>query len=241
MTNNWRNNTRFQVKDGSRVDVQVSDPINGDHSGSLLDISTGGLRMHVSKNLSPGSDIVLSIASEGGCSLDCEAAVCSTEPGIHGLVLRCAFYEDLEHAHLAGLATRGVIERRIEDRRPIDRNAVARTELDLEEFKVGLMDASQGGFCIRSESFDVKLNDRLKLVSIGESAANIRSRVAWKKEFDDQMILGCSFLTKDDYDSMLAHTTQRKRLPLQVLTDPTSWPMVAASVLLVIFAYAFLL
>lgn len=253
MTKDARRDPRYQVKDSNLVTVSASrtndiDDSVSDVSGVLLDLSRCGLRLRLEGFLPKGEEVRLTLnASQFDCPIQSDATIRWAEPDAGDRwIVGCDLNQKIPQESIQELATAGTLERRNDSRRLLSLTADAKTELEQGFNAVQVVDISDGGFRALGGELHAKVNDRLLLRVASDSTADvhlIRARVAWVNDLEGGQSLGCLFLTKADHSQMHAMANQEvtdNNLDEARPRVTTTWAMVGAAVLVIVFVQFFL-
>lgn len=244
MVREKRSDSRFQARpDSTELSIQV---IQGrdEIPATLMDMSRGGVRISLAKELSVGDPIRLQLHLADGRLID--ANVCWVASDIlKGWIVGCSFLNRISSEEMAEIAASKMLERRTNPRQEVSCYVAAKTTTNSTYQQVQIVNLSNGGFSAKTSSLHVRPDDRLLLLTDLKSfkhAKHIRARVEWVRE-DKQVAettIGCSFLTTRDgrqLKSVVDAGSMRRPIPPTTMTEingKTHWGAVAVSLLLLI-------
>jgi hypothetical protein len=167
-----------------------------------LDISQGGVKLRLDAPLNFEETIRLVLGCVEGplrLTLTCRVAWLRTE--WDGLwLVGCQFIPQLPTEVLEQMFSSGWVERRRFHRCAANGTATARWQLSPDQFKVDLIDVSQGGFCIRCRQAGCQA-DRIQLcLDTIDGPVTVQARAKWRFNLDEQsQLIGCEFQGRNDY------------------------------------------
>ncbi len=162
----------------------------------MLDLSTGGAKLRVSELLRLDEKIDVRIEThDRHIELTVPSKICWIRAdGANHWTLGCAFQPPLPNHLIVSLAHRGYVERRTNHRKPIQRTAQVRWEMESTWQAVTLLDYSDDGFCMTGllpslETSRLLLNGQL---AEGEHV-ELPAQLQWKCRENDTWVCGCQF------------------------------------------------
>lgn len=183
--------------------------------GRILDISSGGAKLHTEVTIPAETEILLHLESTEAASrppiFETCGRVCWTRP-MSDLAWWAGtqFIEELPQRVLNRLAEEGYLERRQDPRMPCHFEATARWELMPGTADCEVLDFSVGGFLIETNA-QATVGDRLLIQRRDASPdeAPIAGKIRWQAPTNDgRFRIGCSFVTKDGYPTFREQIAQ---------------------------------
>ncbi len=213
--NELRRKPRFALKKGSFVKAFVMvDGNEVEHSASVLDLSQNGAKFGMSESLPIKSHTSVRFVCD---SLQLEfcvsGTICWARPmGRKEWWIGCSFADPIDKSYIRDLARAGLLERRQDQREPLDVSAVVQWECQPEPIRVRMLDLSPGGFQIRADE-KARLGERIVL-SFGDRQrlqAPIVARVQWCEKVNDvdgeDYRIGCAFLNREGFSQCRQRVT----------------------------------
>lgn len=190
---------RFEVHHETEVTIgRRYDREPRELTGVLIDLTALGAKLSTSIPLSIEEFITLHFRfGEHGLNFMVDAQVRWTRPAEESRWwMGCSFTPKLPEEYLVGLARKGLLDRRREERRKVSLAATARWELaEHERHDVHLEDISSGGVRL-SAPRGAEPGQRVLIdtVGAGGKALVIPVRCQWQVENAGRFSLGCSFI-----------------------------------------------
>ncbi|MCA9188182.1 MAG: PilZ domain-containing protein [Pirellulaceae bacterium] len=195
---------RYQVNHSASMDVSV-EPTTTEHAeidAVLLDISLGGAKLRVAQPLPEGERLTLRIHPIGVDEvIDVEAAVCWSRIAATGdWWLGCSFTPRLPEYILSRLAEGQVLDRRHNERMPVDLRTAASWELSRDAFQAEIRDISRDGFCLQTtRPGPIGGRVMLRLRQDDGTMDLVTGKCRWQIESSDGFLMGCEFTQPNEY------------------------------------------
>ncbi len=188
--------TRYRVVDHTGLTVEVQDA-DGDvdaFDAELLDISTGGAMLKVSRSLRDNNNHSVKITSNdlnGPIYVDVQ--VCSSRLKATGdWSIGCSFHPSIPNNVLAGLTSAGIIDRRENHRDSTSIDAMAQWELEAEQAPVRIVDISKEGFCLASNRSGLPGSRvLLRLETKSQDMVMVTAHIRWQIGEEHGYTIGC--------------------------------------------------
>ena len=211
--------------------------------GSLLDLSRGGAKISIDAPISPDETVLVCIDfTEYGLTIKQPAHACwlrfSGDGTWHAGL---SFAEELPHRVVPRLIEVGYIERREEDRIPIDLAGSVRDLSNTDRaHAVMLKDYSQGGVNLLAPERR-SLHDPfiLEIRSGNGELRQILCEAVWQKEHADSVRIGCRFLSSDAHQQVCDVVNRKEASEFTDVSTSSAWTFrhAVALVLALIMVY----
>lgn len=207
--NSQRFALRYVTRPGREVPVTIillRNQMRQEFEGKLHDLATGGARLQVPVKVNVAQQLEIQIVIE---EIDFFVSNAATARWVQetdeNWEVGCEFAEDIPEHVFETMADAGYLERRCEQRWRISLDALLKQQLASErEVNVLLEDYSPGGIRLFSPQ-PINVGERLLLDVRDENyeLCSIPARAMWQIDTDDGYTIGCAFLNKSGYASMV--------------------------------------
>lgn len=213
-----RRDTRYAVSSGKvlAAKLQVGDE-DGTRQASAkaLDLSRHGAKLEIDESIAERQHIEIELTPNGwDTSISTSGQTRWIRPIRENVWwMGISFDEPIDAERMDRMACQGFLDRRQDQREPVDQEIVARCELSEGPVSMTLRDFSVGGIGIWSPR-EINPQSRL-LVAVGEKNLDghpVVARVQWvcRNEQGDGYFAGCTFVAKEGYPEL------RRQLALSV-------------------------
>jgi hypothetical protein len=200
---------RYQPRSGRQIVVIIERTAgNGESltSVDLLDISEGGAKIASPVCLETNETIGLRLeVAELHIDLRATAKVKWTCPTKDGRwQIGCVIDPRVPEAILVELAAREYLERRREQREPVNLEAEAQWEMDTDAVTVRIVNFSSGGFCLFSPN-KKQIGQRVRVRLDDGNDGLVTARAVWQLKQQKGYLTGCELLDPSDANRFKAY------------------------------------
>ncbi len=193
-----RKEPRFKTCDGQVLGCICAVKNDDPHSGTVIDLSTSGLRMLCEGSFAVGQEFAATLKTDRSHGVF-RGVIRRVEPWVNGQsVLGCQLLDAIPEDVLQELAERGIINRRRDQRLEWKQPAKMAWELQRDEIDIDIEDCSVGGLKITSPKAipdNIRLRIRIHMDDEGEAILSARS--VWQSQQDDCFQAGLAFTTRE--------------------------------------------
>jgi hypothetical protein len=189
-----RKEPRYKTADERSLNCDCFHEEDEPKRGSVIDMSTHGLRFLCEGNFRSGQVVLIELQSDE--SLGAFGGIIrAVNPWVGGrTVYGCELVEPLTSDVLNVLAEQGVVNRRTEQRVQWNQPAKMSWELRPGEVDIEIQDCSLGGLMITSPiAIPENVNLRIRLDANQDDEVVMTAKTAWHVEKDDHCIAGLAF------------------------------------------------
>lgn len=210
MPEKWieRRSPRYRVAARQSLQVTLQRENVAEQRGHLLDLSEAGCRIDTDDSIPSGTGVRFRFrVKEADIDFETGATVCwATPKSKTGWLIGLSFDENLSPETVSDMAERDLIDRRLDERKPVELSVDARSELGGELAASTLVDYSMGGFRIESKTLRVEPGSRL-MIRVPTKRGDhkmIFGKVTWVREFEDRYAVGSAYVSQNDYRALTA-------------------------------------
>ena len=199
------------------VFVEFDDPI----VGTVVDISSGGLRMLCPGVHQPGTPFVAELVTDGLHGVY-SGIIRRVAPWVDGMsVLGCQLLDPIPHEVLHELASQKVIDRRRDSRMPWSQSARMAWELSDGSIFIDIRDCSLGGLKIFSPE-RVPDDTQVRIFVDGDESEQmiLDARAVWQIETLDGYLAGLAFTMREVPEAIVRIMDEHERGEVQPLEPP---------------------
>ncbi len=170
--------------------------------GKLLDLSATGVYFETRTELTNEQSVavVLHVPSiRGEVRMDGWVTWCQPHRNSRW-VASCRFEKQVSEEAIHELANSKIIDRRQDDRWPVDQKVTLLVELNSKPVTAQLINFSAGGYQIITPS-NVKIKVGSRILLQQEGVSTIPTQVAWTREADTSTMAGCRFMSRQGTDA----------------------------------------
>lgn len=192
-----RKERRFKTCDQDSLQCKTFVDVKQPVSGTVIDISPGGLRLLCAGEFKVGEPFLTELATDEMKGVF-PGIIRRIEPWTDGkCVLGCQLLENIPDELLDELSLEGAINRRRDARVAWAQPALMSCELRSGEDEIKIIDCSHGGLKIFSKSrIPENVMLRIRTEMEGEKIV-IEAKAIWQTEQDDGFYAGVSYTTRD--------------------------------------------
>ncbi len=210
MPEKWieRRSPRYRVAAEQSLQVTLQRENVAEQSGRLLDLSEAGCRIDADNSIPSGTSVQFKFrVQEADIDFETRAIVCwATPKSKTGWLIGLSFDDNLSPEIVAAMAEKDLIDRRLDERKPVDLSVDARSELGGELAASTLVDYSMGGFRIESQTLRVEPGNRLMIRVPTQRGDHkmIYGKVTWVRQLDGRYAIGSAYVSQNDYRALTA-------------------------------------
>jgi hypothetical protein len=200
-----RRDPRFSLRANESINAVITAPQCGTTMPArVVDISRQGAKLELDGHLpTEGETKFQLLCDKVNWSFEVPGRIHWKHPTRNdGWCIGCSFDDSVERKALERLASAGIIDRRIEPRESINKNVVAKLELNNGETEARLVDVSPGGFKVWIAK-TVNEGERIVLFHNDEEETQSVGRTCWVNPTGDGFFVGCSFVQRDGYVNLV--------------------------------------
>ena len=243
MPEKWieRRSPRYRVAASNSLQVTLQrENVAEQQLCHLLDLSEAGCRIDTDDSIPSGTSVRFQFrVQEADIDFETRAIVCwATPKSKTGWLIGLSFDDNLSPEIVSAMAERAIIDRRLDERKPVELSIDARSELGGELTPSTLVDYSMGGFRIESQTLRVEPGSRL-MIRVPTKRGDhkmIFGKVTWVRQFEDRFTVGSAYVSQNDYRALTAIVDPDSRnrwLKERLKYRSTQWrPVVSISALL---------
>lgn len=195
-----RQEQRYKAGDKRLYCCDAAETDQAAPTGSVVDLSTSGVRLLCRGDFEVGRTISFELTTDRSHGVY-EGVIRRAEPWVDGqTVLGCKLLQPIPHAVLEGLSSEGALDRRVDDRVPLNKPATVRWPLHQGEVDVEVQDYSTGGMKIVSSApipDDVRLRVRIDLDGDDELVIDVKS--VWQDEGSAGCVSGVTYTHQETH------------------------------------------
>ena len=235
-----RKEPRFKTEQEQALQCDCFHEDDDPKPGSVIDLSTHGLRFLCEGNFRTGQVVLVELKTERSYGAF-GGIIRRADPWVGGqIVYGCELVEPLTGEVLEALAQEGIVNRRREDRVQWTQPAKMSWELQSGEIDIEIHDCSIGGLkisCADEIPDDARL--RIRVESVANEEAIIDAKAVWKDEFEGRSVAGLAFSNRripEAVSQVIKSATESvdSELPKQAKSIRPSILVAATIVLLVV-------
>ncbi|MGI9472513.1 MAG: PilZ domain-containing protein [Rubripirellula sp.] len=179
-------------------DVDDSSDEPASHHGTVVDLSTSGIRLLSDGRFCAGDAICVELSTDRSHGIY-RGVVRRVEPWVGGqAILGCSLDDSIADAVLQDLASEGVVNRRADGRVHLSHSAKVSWQLNAEVIDVEIQDYSDGGMKIQSPvSIPEGVSLRIQIGSEFAEMLSVQAKLVWKHDSADGCVAGVAFTHRD--------------------------------------------
>ena len=212
-----RRDTRYAVSSGKVLPAKfqlVDDEASQQTSARTLDLSSHGAKLEVTEAVAEQKPIEIELTPNGwDTTISTSGRTCWIRPVRENVWwMGVSFDNPIDNECMELMAREGFLDRRQDQREPVNREIVARCELAEDPVTLTLRNFSVGGIGVWSPR-EIRPQSRL-LIAVGEKNLDghpVVARVQWVCNDKEGVgfLAGCSFIAKEGYPEMRRQLAMR--------------------------------